>query len=144
MIYQSFNPHTHAGCDILIDMGAIEKKVSIHTPTQGVTDAIIAYGDKLKVSIHTPTQGVTRYIPFPGNHPGFNPHTHAGCDIPGRICADSDKSFNPHTHAGCDVKRGQDDLIIEVSIHTPTQGVTVILWLIRDGSLFQSTHPRRV
>ena len=56
---RSFNPHTHAGCDsghtITFDCGA----VSIHTPTQGVTQGTVPFDREIKVSIHTPTQGVT-------------------------------------------------------------------------------------
>ena len=53
-------------------------------------------------------------------------------------------SFNPHTHAGCDGLIVIVDSIKEVSIHTPTQGVT--LWKTKSlmHKLFQSTHPRRV
>ncbi len=56
----------------------------------------------------------------------FNPHTHAGCD---RFCEHIDIRgfcFNPHTHAGCDYIRGSKMLSSNVSIHTPTQGVTYI------------------
>ena len=58
--------------------------VSIHTPTQGVT-SINFIGNKLTtVSIHTPTQGVTTVLLcLLFSIPGFNPHTHAGCDIQG-------------------------------------------------------------
>ena len=55
----SFNPHTHAGCDIFNTEVQVLSKVSIHTPTQGVTFV------KQEYSLLT----------------GFNPHTHAGCDI---------------------------------------------------------------
>ena len=34
-------------------------KVSIHTPTQGVTFASVLVDTDIEVSIHTPTQGVT-------------------------------------------------------------------------------------
>ena len=54
-----FNPHTHAGCDKT-------NQTSI---------------DINRVSIHTPTQGVTRERGFVGEQgDSFNPHTHAGCD----------------------------------------------------------------
>ena len=36
------------------------------------------------------------------------------------------RSFNPHTHAGCDRRGYVSYLLEEVSIHTPTQGVTTI------------------
>ena len=35
------------------------KAVSIHTPTQGVTEFFSLFTQRQKVSIHTPTQGVT-------------------------------------------------------------------------------------
>ena len=96
--------------------------VSIHTPTQGVTQARAAMLnaeqfqsthprrvwqiplpaiEACEVSIHTPTQGVTRvYVDGDGN--------------------------------------------TIVSIHTPTQGVTLnFLWKTNKVK-FQSTHPRRV
>ncbi len=34
-------------------------KISIHTPTQGVTLHAMSNLEKTKISIHTPTQGVT-------------------------------------------------------------------------------------
>ena len=55
-----------------------------------------------------------------------------------------DSGFNPHTHAGCDHDRYTDLASNRVSIHTPTQGVTGIQCSFLNGSLFQSTHPRRV
>ncbi len=33
--------------------------ISIHTPTQGVTDLVKWLESKERISIHTPTQGVT-------------------------------------------------------------------------------------
>ena len=56
----------------------------------------------------------------------FNPHTHEGCDDPFEIEYPRDPSFNPHTHEGCDSRyRGCDLAGSEVSIHTPTKGVTL-------------------
>ena len=56
-----FNPHSHAGSD----MG----------------DAI--YNQAVKISIHTPTQGVTAFKRYtPERMIDFNPHSHAGSDIP--------------------------------------------------------------
>ena len=41
---RSFNPHTHAGCDFEgSEMVYSIAKVSIHTPTQGVTLYLITY-----------------------------------------------------------------------------------------------------
>ena len=58
MDIESFNPHTHAGCD-------------------SFTAVTLQVGE---VSIHTPTQGVTFGKGFIRGTIGFNPHTHAGCD----------------------------------------------------------------
>ena len=52
--------------------------------------------------------------------------------------------FNPHTHAGCDGLIVIVDSIKEVSIHTPTQGVTKAQFRMTVPLRFQSTHPRRV
>ena len=100
-----------------------QDEVSIHTPTQGVT-SINFIGNKLTtVSIHTPTQGVTTVLL---------------CllfSIPG---------FNPHTHAGCDKDEANIEDVALVSIHTPTQGVTHLCASVQKTQKFQSTHPRRV
>ena len=141
------------------------------------------------VSIHTPTQGVThlrlpqRLIPmfqsthprrvwqkwnalllkvrlFQSTHPRRVWHRGWHEQIP-MLC------FNPHTHAGCDRMEILENVLSIVSIHTPTQGVTV--WtqpytyrtfcfnphthagcdgrFVKGhnyGFKFQSTHPRRV
>ena len=55
----SFNPHTHAGCDYTLGIVDRWKRVSIHTPTQGVTNRTMRTFFAQVVSIHTPTQGVT-------------------------------------------------------------------------------------
>ena len=58
-----------------------------------------------KVSIHTPTKGVTKWSLAVNRLPRcFNPHTHEGCDLGLRSQSVSVACFNPHTHEGCDVK----------------------------------------
>ena len=54
-----FNPHTHAGCDFVVNPRKAIIQVSIHTPTQGVTLVEYLSKELKEVSIHTPTQGVT-------------------------------------------------------------------------------------
>ena len=76
----SFNPHTHAGCDFEQDDVVPELIVSIHTPTQGVTQGALTEKQVQTVSIHTPTQGVTARNDDSTAIARFNPHTHAGCD----------------------------------------------------------------
>ena len=102
-MFLSFNPHTHAGCDI--DSWHKERGFKFQsTHPRRVWRCKRAYRQ--------------RYFQC------FNPHTHAGCDHghhalrsitglfqsthPRRVWrADEEKlewlrSFNPHTHAGCD------------------------------------------
>ena len=54
-----FNPHTYMRCDDLQGTYQANYKVSIHTPTWGVTSAGSSTGGRWSVSIHTPTWGVT-------------------------------------------------------------------------------------
>ena len=51
--------YTHAGCDEIGHPVWTLFDVSIHTPTQGVTQRAMLYAIPIQVSIHTPTQGVT-------------------------------------------------------------------------------------
>ena len=118
----SFNPHTHAGCDPVNTAAYTRIKVSIHTPTQGVT---------FRKHSLTPT------VLFQSTHPRrvWRPllvHLFIS------LC------FNPHTHAGCDYWNKSTGRISAVSIHTPTQGVTDPNQDHLLDFLFQSTHPRRV
>ena len=53
--------YTHAGCDEIGHPVWTLFDVSIHTPTQGVTQRAMLYAIPIQVSIHTPTQGVTVY-----------------------------------------------------------------------------------
>ena len=58
-IRDSFNPHTHEGCDAKEYVKDGYKVVSIHTPTKGVTYNGAPFLHSVFVSIHTPTKGVT-------------------------------------------------------------------------------------
>ena len=75
-----FNPHTHEGCDFSPRRITVKRRVSIHTPTKGVTEYIIFKVFWLRVSIHTPTKGVTWLVRPSKSEVCFNPHTHEGCD----------------------------------------------------------------
>ena len=143
----SFNPHTHAGCDLFIISFISERSVSIHTPTQGVTmlqytsvcppkfqsthprrvwhDVVRTDDIPCRVSIHTPTQGVTRRFEWEVCGTGcFNPHTHAGCDhVWIHSCHCSDVSIHTPTQ-GVTNNLSDNSHSAAVSIHTPTQGVT--------------------
>ena len=59
--------------------------------------------------------------------PCFNPHSHAGSDSTFLHCSILALSFNPHSHAGSDfVIPAKIEAFCEVSIHTPTRGVTAL------------------
>ena len=79
--YSSFNPRTHAGCDIIAS--AIEADCEFQsTHPRRVRPKRAA--DKLlaDVSIHAPTQGATGCRSSAGRcSTSFNPRTHAGCDL---------------------------------------------------------------
>ena len=74
----------------------------------------------------------------------FNPHTHEGCDSHWPVQYACLRCFNPHTHEGCDVSSSVSLQKSQVSIHTPTKGVTKLLAFTILCRKFQSTHPRRV
>jgi len=99
---ECFNPHTHAGCDDVTVYFSVSAKVSIHTPTQGVTQSITSTKLIKIVSIHTPTQGVTLYNLIERAAIAVSIHTPTqGVTFAIQTIENSD-SFNPHTHAGCD------------------------------------------
>ena len=127
-VQSCFNPHTHAGCD--------QKKWTVLTIKNSFNPHTHAGCDIVWYSLLT-------------RQKSFNPHTHAGCDH-GRLYAICQlilfqsthprrvwrsvrslsarrKSFNPHTHAGCDNWVNLNGITGIVSIHTPTQGVTLYL-----------------
>ena len=142
-------------------------RVSIHTPTQGVTGGLLGINDTwISFNPHTHAGcDCCNLFPFLV-YSCFNPHTHAGCDPSAFPLNSRYSGFNPHTHAGCDLTENGFYICVNVSIHTPTQGVTnprptlypiipsfnphthagcdlaisqtLAIWK------FQSTHPRRV
>ena len=120
--------------------------VSIHTPTWGVTEEWL-YGSLVRiVSIHTPTWGVTAmcqykrcYRWFQSTHlhevwhpvvhllaaqNSFNPHTYMRCDFVSHLHRFGVNRFNPHTYMRCDDGVQLSQRSEDVSIHTPTWGVT--------------------
>ena len=143
---RSFNPHTHAGCDNRnIPERAGKVFQSTHPRRVWLCGCVVVI-DSIKVSIHTPTQGVTMFIiktgieyEFQSTHPRrvwldfrwclvlsiyVSIHTPTqGVTVPVVCLLYGIRSFNPHTHAGCD---------------------TFCRDMIKHKKLFQSTHPRRV
>ena len=144
-VHNRFNPHTHAGCDSRSIIKITESKVSIHTPTQGVTMENQMLIQLFSVSIHTPTQGVTGRAARAASQEGFNPHTHAGCDFQVLPFVVIGVLVSIHTPTqGVTSELNYIFVFFKVSIHTPTQGVTAVSSAVSRIYRFQSTHPRRV
>ena len=76
----------------------------------------------------------------------FNPHTHAGCDKDSTYNFEQAFDVSIHTPTQGVTKLDISNVPTEnVSIHTPTQGVTLLDFLKKAVTTwFQSTHPRRV
>ena len=74
----------------------------------------------------------------------FNPHTYMRCDDDGRKHKRYSNSFNPHTYMRCDNKIAGVDTKGQVSIHTPTWGVTPQTTKRFNHLKFQSTHLHEV
>ena len=102
-----------------------------------------------QVSIHTPTWGVTSLSCNRCRSPwSFNPHTYMRCDSAVVDLVSSftvfqsthlhevwhyqatkflrHRCFNPHTYMRCDIVNVRHFRHIQVSIHTPTWGVTFL------------------
>ena len=120
---KSFNPHTHEGCDYTFCWCVCFLAVSIHTPTKGVT-----YKHLLDLNIQQ----------FQSTHPR-------------RVWLDASVSLqrsqefqSTHPRRVWRIMQEQNRFNADVSIHTPTKGVTDVSSRSATGFKFQSTHPRRV
>ncbi len=87
-------------------------------------------GTKIYISIHTPAQGVT-HIKIMSMHVcnDFNPHSRTGSDLQQRRRYRWLMNFNPHSRTGSDAQKAETQAMgLNISIHTPAQGVTVVGW----------------
>ena len=164
----SFNPHTHEGCDRpqqpsirafwrfqsthprrvwLFNFLFVQNltKVSIHTPTKGVTTTTKVTDGNMQVSIHTPTKGVTVLPTSGADWTEVSIHTPTKGVTKCRPSLLYPIFVSIHTPTkgvtSCRTPQLNQD---GVSIHTPTKGVTLICYLEFTFHVFQSTHPRRV
>ena len=143
-MFYSFNPHTHAGCDFWRTSSSELIPVSIHTPTQGVTCYAIRWTPARCVSIHTPTQGVTHLCASVQKTQKFqSTHPRRVWLFTSLLACPQGKFQSTHPRRVWPSYEGKLS-VYQVSIHTPTQGVTVQLQFLLDSLGFQSTHPRRV
>ena len=183
--YVNFNPHSHAGSD----RGAIWQKLLLmnfnpHSHA-GSDDYVVTHTEVVswfqstlpRREWHNIHSTFHNYLYFnPHSHAGsdwsgikklpnfwyFNPHSHAGSDQSLSTIRGDISNFNPHSHAGSDYMIKKDTQHKEISIHTPTQGVTPFYHIPPHGCFisihtptqgvtrkpelagkFQSTLPRR-
>ena len=122
--YQTyFNPHSHAGSDAQQPNVTAVEKISIHTPTQGVTIySCLTASQFSDFNPHSHAGSDTLIICITIVVIDFNPHSHAGSDVRGSGRVWRFRYFNPHSHAGSDFFR---------------------CWAIWTRYRFQSTLPRR-
>ena len=102
----NFNPHSHAGSDLCKFRDAFRQGQNFNPHSHAGSDQQLLLSEKR--SFH------------------FNPHSHAGSDSIVKTVRISTSYFNPHSHAGSDPPALPPIFpAFMISIHTPTQGVTV-------------------
>ena len=164
-VLANFNPHSHEGSDCRFFLPIDLPKISIHTPTKGVTDLIDQF---FKLPLFQSTlprrEWLVRIDGFL-KWDDFNPHSHEGSDytgtspmfaycgfqstLPRREWHDCSSlliqawDFNPHSHEGSDWIVAKASVFDSISIHTPTKGVTSCPGEPKRVWRFQSTLPRR-
>ena len=164
--YKRFNPHTYMRCDQSTICTNQHWTVSIHTPTWGVTlftSYLLLSTMFQSTHLHEVWQSWQWML---WTYNSFNPHTYMRCDKQAlAIAQEADKfqsthlhevwpggfhlffrlgSFNPHTYMRCDSYKVTEKFGESVSIHTPTWGVTAIIFKFLCSVWFQSTHLHEV
>ena len=161
-----FNPHTYMRCDNFYILRAYFWSFNPHTYMR-----CDGYMQKTKerngcFNPHTYMRcdiwsSTSRSYCF-----SFNPHTYMRCDCMFRYMCHFSFCFNPHTYMRCDIEfnilghttdvsihtptwgvtwsHGWEYWKKKVSIHTPTWGVTLSLSFVLNLLAFQSTHLHEV
>ena len=111
---QNFNPHSHEGSDFQNGTRLVHRlKISIHTPTKGVTSTIWTSRSFFRISIHTPTKGVTNV------YPGSRKYSYISIHTPTK---------------GVTMLTPDYLWYVPISIHTPTKGVTATICMITQST----------
>ena len=127
------------------------RRVSIHAPTWGATNAALRKYHNWHVSIHAPTWGATyretyfethkwfqstlprgeRLHKFVGNTKmiSFNPRSHVGSDHAHEFTATVLPSFNPRSHVGSDIYRLANNCSFEVFQSTLPRGERLYIFI---------------
>ena len=129
------------GSDDALRHRNLTRRVSIHTPTWGVTWQTIYRAVLAGFNPHSHMGSDTLGIGSDGILERFNPHSHMGSDGHISTMLYDNFGFNPHSHMGSDFYFWYHVVDGQVSIHTPTWGVTPDSWRAFSASGFQSTLP---
>ena len=137
-------------CDYFHHLISYVWRVSIHTPTWGVTPyPLLSLYAKLSFNPHTYMRCDDCCVYSSRCDQGFNPHTYMRCDLAcvntfyhcisfnphtymrcdrkDLFLSSQFSSFNPHTYMRCDTGSKPSVASGYVSIHTPTWGVTPLM-----------------
>ena len=139
-----FNPHSHKGSDKeCVELGS-NLTISIHTPTRGVTDNGKQEGIYMQFQSTLPQGEWRLHGSLHQFFWNFNPHSHKGSD---RIDLLRHLShlfhFNPHSHKGSDQRGCCCRYFDNISIHTPTRGVTQFLNRTRKRQINFNPHSHK-
>ena len=140
----NFNPRSREGSDAADDHGHSDRAISIHAPAKGATAACCISLVARVISIHAPAKGATRcavWFALSAKH--FNPRSREGSDFARPRPQFRYGDFNPRSREGSD-RIGRFEIEgMDISIHAPAKGATLIISGAAFWRSFQSTLPRR-
>ena len=109
-----------------------------------MTSSCVAIFGYLYISIHTPTRGVTIQQVFPAALLHQFQSTLPQGEWPFWFAKPKISFyFNPHSHKGSDGDYGGEHSDDDISIHTPTRGVTISRWAPRITTLNFNPHSHK-
>ena len=124
----NFNPRTHVGCDAALRLFNVQLRnfnPRTHVGCDGC--AYEEFCDRRNFNPRTHVGCDWRQSCI--RHPwcDFNPRTHVGCDRRRLRRRRLRRNFNPRTHVGCDLCTPTLMSKINISIHAPTWGATLMV-----------------
>ena len=124
-----------------LDARAVSQVVSIHASARGATVGAVEGRGLRVVSIHAPARGATGAVQVAGREARFQSTRPHGARRAGRLLGQGPVGFNPRARTGRDLGEHAAALALEVSIHAPARGATVMRPRFAPKRLFQSTRP---
>ena len=139
-----FNPRARAGRDYDDqDLRVLMTQFQSTRPRGARRACGVISSLRMTVSIHAPARGATTRASVPPYQNGFNPRARVGRDLSAAWQIMSVSCFNPRARAGRDAVVDHDSVrMIDVSIHAPARGATLLSMLRAQLVEFQSTRPR--